>query len=57
MKTLYAQNLCKSYGGTQALRDVTLTLEPGQIYGLLGRNGAGKTTLLKACWRWFLWGR
>ena len=48
MKTLCAQNLCKSYGGTKALRDVTLTLEPGHIYGLLGRNGAGKTTLLKA---------
>ena len=48
MKTLCAQHLCKSYGGTQALRDVTLTLEPEHIYGLLGRNGAGKTTLLKA---------
>ena len=48
MKTLCAQHLCKSYGSTQALRDVTLTLEPGHIYGLLGRNCAGKTTLLKA---------
>ena len=34
MKTLCAQHLCKSYGGTQALRDVTLTLEPGHIYGI-----------------------
>jgi ABC-2 type transport system ATP-binding protein len=27
--------------------DLSLTLEPGTIYGLLGKNGAGKTTLLK----------
>ena len=34
------------YGDTEALSDVTLTLEAGKIHGLLGRNGAGKTTLL-----------
>ncbi|HEU5126760.1 MAG TPA: ABC transporter ATP-binding protein [Glycomyces sp.] len=34
------------YGDTDALSDVTLTLEGGKIHGLLGRNGAGKTTLL-----------
>ncbi len=34
------------YGDTEALSDITLALEPGKIYGLLGRNGAGKTTLL-----------
>ena len=36
----------KSYGATRALKGVSLTVEPGKIYGLLGRNGAGKTTLL-----------
>ena len=40
------QNVCRSYGALQALRDVTLHLSPGRI-GLLGPNGAGKSTLLK----------
>ena len=44
--TLRAQNLYKSYGSKQVLTDLNLELEPGVIYGLLGRNGAGKTTLL-----------
>lgn len=35
-----------SYGETMAIRDLTLRLEGGKIYGLLGRNGSGKTTLL-----------
>ena len=43
---LKAQGLCKSYGSKQVLRDLDLTIEPGKIYGLIGRNGAGKTTLL-----------
>ena len=36
----------KKYNGTTALSDLSLQLEAGKIYGLLGRNGAGKTTLL-----------
>lgn len=36
----------KIYKKTLALDQVSLTIEPGKIYGLLGRNGAGKTTVL-----------
>ena len=43
---LKAEGLCKSYGTKEVLRDLDLNIEPGKIYGLIGRNGAGKTTLL-----------
>ena len=44
--TLKAEKVCKSYGKTRVLHELDLELEPGKIYGLIGRNGAGKTTLL-----------
>ena len=44
--SLTCQHITKAYGGREVLRDISLTLEPGRIYGLIGRNGAGKTTLL-----------
>ena len=43
---LQAAGLNKSYGKNHVLRDLDVTVEPGKIYGLIGRNGAGKTTLL-----------
>ena len=43
---LKAEGLSKSYGSKQVLQNLDLTIQPGKIYGLIGRNGAGKTTLL-----------
>ena len=39
--------LSKSYGSTDAIKDVTFTVEPGEILGFLGPNGAGKTTTMR----------
>ncbi|WP_338776949.1 ABC transporter ATP-binding protein [Metabacillus sp. FJAT-52054] len=43
---LEVKELTKTYGKTEAVKDVSFSLEPGKIYGLLGRNGAGKTTIM-----------
>lgn len=41
------RNVRKTYGDVAALRDVTLTVEPGTVHCLAGPNGSGKTTLLR----------
>ncbi len=39
--------LNRAYGALQAVKDVTFSIEPGEVIGLLGPNGAGKTTIMK----------
>ena len=41
------EGLAKRYGHTDALVDLTLQVEPGEVFGFLGPNGAGKTTAVK----------
>ena len=54
MSIIHTSGLCKTYRGgvirktsVQALKDFSLDVEPGEIFGLLGPNGAGKTTFVK----------
>ena len=46
---LRIEHLTKTYGEKKAVDDLSLHIEPGQIYGFIGHNGAGKTTTIKAC--------
>ena len=44
---LSTKDLCKKYGKAEVLKNVTLDIPSGSIFGLVGRNGAGKTTLMR----------
>ncbi len=44
---LRMESIGKRYPGVQALSDVTLTVRPGKVQGLIGENGAGKSTLIR----------
>ena len=44
---LQTNSLSKSFGRTEILHGIDMSIEYGEIYGLIGQNGAGKTTLLR----------
>lgn len=44
---LEVRNVKKSFGGVKALKEISLVIEAGQIYHLMGENGCGKSTLIK----------
>ena len=44
---LELKNIVKEFGAFKALSDVTFSVKPGQVVGLVGENGAGKSTLMK----------
>ncbi len=47
MDVLQINNLTKRFGNYTAVDNITLSVQPGEIYGFLGPNGAGKTTTIK----------
>lgn len=46
-KGIVVENVYKSFGREKVLNNVSLTISPGQIYGIVGNNGSGKTVLMK----------
>ena len=46
-RVIEAHDLSKAYGDVQAVDHVTLAVEKGALFGLLGPNGSGKTTMIK----------
>jgi len=48
MSMFEVKNLAAGYPGREVIQDVSFTLEPGTVTGLLGANGSGKTTLIRA---------
>ena len=48
MSLLEVRHLCAGYGKRRILEDISFSLAPGELVGVLGENGSGKTTLLKS---------
>ncbi len=49
---LVAEGVSKAFGGVQALQDVSMTVQPGTIMGLIGPNGSGKSTFVNCVTGW-----
>lgn len=47
MDTIVVNHIAKNFGETQAVKDVSFHVRPGEIFGLLGPNGSGKTTSIR----------
>lgn len=47
MSILEVENICKRFGNTEVLKDISFSLEKGQVLSLIGSSGSGKTTLLR----------
>ena len=47
LPVLELRNISKNFGAIRALNGVDLSLEPGEVLGLMGDNGAGKSTIVK----------
>ena len=48
MSILEVNNVSKSFGGVKANVDISMSVEKGKIFGLIGPNGSGKTTLFNS---------
>ena len=47
MEMIRLENLSKSFGETEVLRDISFTLEKGQVLSIIGPSGSGKSTMLR----------
>lgn len=47
MAILEVEHICKSFGGTEVLKDISFSLEKSQVVSIIGSSGSGKTTLLR----------